>query len=243
MTIAYYNGGVHVVDLSGLAGISLAGQQVVGEGMKEIGYYRIQGMDAWSAKTPEIAPTARSTCTRNDIARGLDVYEFNGAGATSATKGTWMGAAQAAAYFAGPAEGAGDARNALVCLLPPCGRRRVANGGTSGAAGSPCCIAIDRSGVPDRGARRSRRARRDIRPPPQRSRSAGAYRPLFENALELRVELVRRGRVGAHPVWWHYLASGLIGAALVGATRCRPSPRLAPSAGDRLACSTAPASR
>ena len=26
------------------------------------------------------------------------------------------------------------------------------------------------------------------------------------------------GRVGEHPVWWHYLAGGLIGAAVVGVT-------------------------
>jgi transporter family-2 protein len=26
------------------------------------------------------------------------------------------------------------------------------------------------------------------------------------------------GRVGAHPVWWHYVAGGLIGAAVVGTT-------------------------
>jgi transporter family-2 protein len=26
------------------------------------------------------------------------------------------------------------------------------------------------------------------------------------------------GRVGAHPVWWHYVAGGLIGAAVVGVT-------------------------
>ena len=101
MTIAYYNGGVHVVDLVGLTGISLAGQQVVGEGMKEIGYYRIQNMDSWSAKTPEIGDDGSFHLFANDIARGLDVYEFDGAAAESAKKGTWMGAAQAAKYFAG----------------------------------------------------------------------------------------------------------------------------------------------
>ena len=118
MTIAYYNGGVHVVDLAGLTGISLAGQQVVGEGMKEIGYYRIQGMDAWSAKTPEIAQDGSFHLYANDIARGLDVYRFDGAGATSSKTGTWMGAAQAAKYFAGLPRVSVTKRNALVCLLP-----------------------------------------------------------------------------------------------------------------------------
>jgi hypothetical protein len=118
MTIAYYNGGVHVVDLSGLTGISLAGQQVVGEGMKGIGYYRIQGMDAWSAKTPEIADDGSFHLYANDIARGLDVYEFEGAAATSSKSGTWMGAKQAAAYFAGLPKVRVTKDNALVCLLP-----------------------------------------------------------------------------------------------------------------------------
>jgi hypothetical protein len=118
MTIAYYNGGVHVVDLSGLTGISLAGQQVVGDGMKGIGHYRIQGMDAWSAKTPEIAPDGSFHLFANDIARGLDVYEFDGAAAEPAEKGTWMGAAQAAKYFAGLPKVTVTRSNALVCLLP-----------------------------------------------------------------------------------------------------------------------------
>jgi hypothetical protein len=98
MTIAYYNGGVHVVDLSGLEGISLAGQQVVGEGLKEIGHYRIQNGESWSAKTPEIAPDGTFHLFSNDIERGLDVYRFDGGGAASAKKGTWMSPKQAAAH-------------------------------------------------------------------------------------------------------------------------------------------------
>ena len=54
MTAAFYNGGVRVVDLSGLSGISLGSSQLVGEGMKEIGYYRMPDADTWSAKTPQI---------------------------------------------------------------------------------------------------------------------------------------------------------------------------------------------
>ena len=49
---------------------------------------------------------------------GLDVYEFDGAGAASAKSGTWMGANQAAAYFAGLPKVSVTERNALVCLLP-----------------------------------------------------------------------------------------------------------------------------
>ena len=56
MTIAYYNGGVRVVDLSGLAGISLGGAQIAGQGMREIGFYRFANANSWSAKTPSIDP-------------------------------------------------------------------------------------------------------------------------------------------------------------------------------------------
>ena len=118
MTIAYYNGGVHVVDLAGLTGISLAGQQVVGEGMKEIGYYRIQNMDTWSAKTPEISPDGSFHLFANDMARGLDVYRFERDAAAAQKSGTWMGAEQAAAYFAGLPRARVTRSNALVCMLP-----------------------------------------------------------------------------------------------------------------------------
>ena len=56
MTIAYYNGGVRVVDLSGLVGISLGGTQLTGAGMRELAFYRIEGANSWSAKTPGIDP-------------------------------------------------------------------------------------------------------------------------------------------------------------------------------------------
>ena len=52
MTIAYYNGGVRVVDLSGLEGISLGGVQLAGAGMKEIASFRHPDGDTWSFKTP-----------------------------------------------------------------------------------------------------------------------------------------------------------------------------------------------
>ena len=52
MTIAYYNGGVHVVDLSGLTGISLGDStQVGGPGMREIGYYRTENGDGTGMRT------------------------------------------------------------------------------------------------------------------------------------------------------------------------------------------------
>jgi hypothetical protein len=86
--------------------------------MRQIGYYRIQDMDSWSAKTPSIAPDGSFHLFANDIARGLDVYEFDGRAATSAKTGTWMGATAAARYFAGLPKVGVTRSNALVCLLP-----------------------------------------------------------------------------------------------------------------------------
>jgi hypothetical protein len=98
MTIAYYNGGVRVVDLSGLAGISLGGAQIAGQGMRELGFYRFANANSWSAKTPSIDPaTGDFYLYGNDIARGLDVYRFDRQAAPSASDGAWLTPAQALA--------------------------------------------------------------------------------------------------------------------------------------------------
>ena len=118
MTIAYYNGGVHVVDLSGLVGISLADQQVSGEGMKALGYYRISGMDAWSAKTPKIGRNGDFYLYANDIARGLDVYHFDAGDTASSRTGQWMSKSEAATKLGRLPRVGVTRRNALICLLP-----------------------------------------------------------------------------------------------------------------------------
>ena len=98
MTIAYYNGGVRVVDLAGLAGISLGGAQLAGQGMREIGFYRFENANSWSAKTPAIDPqTGDFHLYGNDIERGLDIYRFDGDAAPSASAGAWLTPAQALA--------------------------------------------------------------------------------------------------------------------------------------------------
>ena len=94
MTVAYYNGGVRVVDISGLAGISLGSTSLVGEGMKEIGFYRLDGADTWAAKTPVIEPGGGFYLYGNDIARGLDVYRFEAGERPSQRDGRWRSAAE-----------------------------------------------------------------------------------------------------------------------------------------------------
>ena len=92
MTIAYYNGGVRVVDLSGLVGAAL---NKTGVGMKQLGSYRFPDSDTWSVKA--YAPDRDGFhLFGNDMARGFDVYRWEPAAASSST-GTWMTAAEHAA--------------------------------------------------------------------------------------------------------------------------------------------------
>jgi hypothetical protein len=116
MTAAFYNGGVRVVDLSGLAGISLGSSQLVGEGMKEIGYYRMPDANTWSAKTPQIDRRGDFYLFGNDIARGLDIYHFKGEGKKPRSRGRWMNAQEARIELAGrPTPGV--AGTTYFCLL------------------------------------------------------------------------------------------------------------------------------
>jgi len=100
MTIAWYNDGAHVLDLSGLAGVTIGGTQV-GEGVKEIGFARFANSDTWAAKAPRVHPrTGDFYLYSNDQTRGLDIWRFEGDGKPSRNKGRWMNAAEAQAYFA-----------------------------------------------------------------------------------------------------------------------------------------------
>jgi hypothetical protein len=103
LTVAYYNGGVRVVDLSGLAG---------GEGLKQIGFYKTENADSWSAKTPTIEPNGSFYLYGNDMARGLDIYRFDATKPQSDSGGTWLGAKAATRLPAAPRTGTN-----YVCLI------------------------------------------------------------------------------------------------------------------------------
>ena len=121
LTIAWYQAGVRVVDISGLIGVSVGAAQNVGNvgvGMKEIGYYTHDNANTWSAKTNKIAEDGSFYLFGNDMARGLDVYKFAGrAAATSTDPGTWLSPAQIAAKAKTSRLEAGQPRGP-ICLLP-----------------------------------------------------------------------------------------------------------------------------
>jgi hypothetical protein len=92
MTIAYYNGGVRVVDLSGLVGVALGAN---GIGMKQLGWYRFADGDTWSVKAPTVSREGFYMYA-NDHRRGFDVYKWTPAAAgTSVSAGQWLNAKQA----------------------------------------------------------------------------------------------------------------------------------------------------
>lgn len=78
MTIAAYNGGVHVVDLSGLVGVALGSE---GIGMRELAWFTFDDMDSWSVKAPSVDRDGVFHIYSNDQARGMDVFEVDLSGA------------------------------------------------------------------------------------------------------------------------------------------------------------------
>lgn len=120
MTIAWYNAGVRVIDISGLAGVSVgAAPEVgnVGAGMKEIGYYYFPNSDTWSAKTNKFAKDGSFYLFGNDMNRGLDVYKFDSGASVSPDPGTWMSPSAAQEMLAPNARPISE-RNAPFCLIP-----------------------------------------------------------------------------------------------------------------------------
>jgi len=104
MTVAFYNGGVRVVDLSGLA---------TDEGLKQIGYYKTSNADTWAAKTPVIEQNGSFWLYGNDRNRGLDVYRFDATLPEAESGGTWLNATAALSLPAASRTG-----TSYICLIP-----------------------------------------------------------------------------------------------------------------------------
>lgn len=114
MTIAYYNGGVRVVDLSGLLGVALGDK---GVGMKQLGWYRFADSNAWSVKAPFVDRDGFYMYA-NDHTRGFDVYKWTPGAAASVSPGVWMSPERALqAANARRALGGGFKQRQLVCKL------------------------------------------------------------------------------------------------------------------------------
>ncbi|CAN5544801.1 hypothetical protein BH20ACT23_BH20ACT23_08900 [soil metagenome] len=99
MTIAFYNGGVRVVDISGLVGVAIGETPITG-GMKQVGYYQFPDSDSWAAKTPQIdSASGDFFLYGNDVARGMDIYHFDGGKEKAKNKGRFMSPAEAELYL------------------------------------------------------------------------------------------------------------------------------------------------
>jgi hypothetical protein len=117
MTVAWYNEGARVLDVSGLTGITIGGSQISGDGVKEIGSARFTGSDTWAAKTPRIHPVRGDFYLySNDVERGLDIWRFRGDGRKPPNRGRWMTGSEAQAYFAANSVGVPDGYQ-LFCLV------------------------------------------------------------------------------------------------------------------------------
>lgn len=81
MTMAFYNGGVRVIDLAGLA---------TGEGLKAIGSYQTANADTWSFKAPRVSRDGVWYAYGNDMKRGMDVYRYDGRRPKATNVGTWI---------------------------------------------------------------------------------------------------------------------------------------------------------
>lgn len=118
LTIAWYNAGVRVLDLSGLTGVAIGGTPLAGDPVTEVASGRFANSDTWAAKTPRVNPrTGDFYLYANDVARGLDIWRFEGDRKKPVTRGRWMSGGAAQAYFANRSAGL-PAGYRLLCLAP-----------------------------------------------------------------------------------------------------------------------------
>jgi hypothetical protein len=104
ITIAWYNAGVWVLDISDLAD---AAQNPLSEPIRTAGFAYFSNSDTWAFKTNRVEEDGSFYGYGNDIARGLDVYRFDPSavdGGEAMPQGVWTPAAaqQPAAPTASP---------------------------------------------------------------------------------------------------------------------------------------------
>jgi hypothetical protein len=123
MTIAFYRGGVRVVDLAGLA---------TGKGLKAIASFQTGNANTWSFKAPTVSRDGVFHAYGNDINRGLDVYRYDGSKAQTTKPGTWV---PGPALDSGPV-GVGGAKSATDVV----GAATARSGGVSLAGYRMNCL-------------------------------------------------------------------------------------------------------
>jgi hypothetical protein len=114
MKIGYYNGGVRVVDLSGLVGVAL-GQN--GVGMKELGWYRFDNANVWSVKASAPSRTEPFFLYANDHRRGLDVFEVDLKAPVTKSSSSWLTPARQLELAKQAEKELGKPKLAALCLL------------------------------------------------------------------------------------------------------------------------------
>ena len=125
LVIAWFSGGVRVVDLSNLAGLSAGAQNAsTGQvaGMKEIAYNRFPDSDVWAAKVHKWEEDGSAYIFGNDQTRGFDVFRFSAEAAPSAEQGKWLDVEETAAHMAKVRLKLGSTLAEPYCLLRTRGR-------------------------------------------------------------------------------------------------------------------------
>jgi hypothetical protein len=145
-TIAWYDQGVRVVDVQGLADVPVPAVPFVvsgdGQGIDEIGRFTFDDHNTWSFKTNKIGTDGSFYGFGNDLGRGLDVYRFEGLGRTvPALEPTDLRPAAEEKQPTGPGNSAGKGKgkkgpkhDSVLAALP-------AGGGSGPAAGAMLALA------------------------------------------------------------------------------------------------------
>lgn len=123
ITMAWYNGGVRVLDYSGLGELGGVGPQVgvggqsITPGITEIAHHRFPDSSLWSAKVDEIAADGSFFVFGGDITRALDVWRFDPAAPGPDDGGRFLDPDQALAEALARPQTGLDAQYRTQCLL------------------------------------------------------------------------------------------------------------------------------
>lgn len=106
LTIAWFSGGVRVLDIAELAGVSagLNPGLTTGMGMQELGFSRFSNSDAWSAKVFAEDDNGDLYIAANDQTRGFDVFRYSPDVAPDGdgeARGEWLSPQEALARASG----------------------------------------------------------------------------------------------------------------------------------------------